>query len=397
MATGRTRRRTTRMLAVGTALSVVASAASSLAPATADAAGTASCVPYQLPGIAGVGTGQIMTMNDAGTYVGGVFDASGNGRAAIWTHTGADLARGWSLRVPDLPVPNTEFLDVNASGVMSGFSYDLGEGFVYDSNTGAFTLLPDFAGGFQTWTRRINASGVVTGSGRDAAGTPFAAIWRPPYTRAERVHAPGETQNWTDENGVHSQYGSETDGINDQGTVTGGTAHGGRVSDASFWAKQHLWRNYWSPLTQAFTKADNGPVTQLPAGYDQAYGFAINNAGLVVGGSLRDRDHFVMPAYWRNGVEHDLGAPADALDGFAYDVSQGGWATGGIDLPDMTRSWVWTGAGSLQLDAPLPGYDRSWSHGVDDHLGQVGGDSDNTSTGDSVPTVWQCPAGFSTA
>jgi uncharacterized membrane protein len=299
--------------------------------------------------------------------------------------------------VPDIPAVPAGFLDVNASGVMSGYSRRLAKGFVYDSNTGDFTWLPDFASGYDSWARRINASGVVTGNALDDAGTPYAAIWRPPYTNAERVHAPGENQNFTEPDGTHLKVGSQTNGINDQGTVAGSTFLGGPVHDVEQWTHSKQWRNAYAPVWQAFTRSGSGQVTQLPAGYDLAIGFAINNAGLVVGASLRNAPtptSWWVPAYWRNGVEHDMGAPADAADGIAYNVSQGGWATGGIDLPDTIRSFVWTGAGTMQLNEPLPGYDGSWSHGVSDVLHQVAGSSGPF--GNTTPTVWQCPADFTT-
>jgi hypothetical protein len=49
----------------------------------------------------------------------------------------------------------------------------------------------------------------------------------------------------------------------------------------------------------------------------------------------------------------------------------------------------------LQLNEPLPGYDESWSHGVSDALRQVAGSSIGPD-GTAVPTVWQCPASFTT-
>lgn len=384
-------RSTAAVLAAATATIGLVVASPSLAdPASAQT--ISPCVPYAMPGLAGVGSGAVMTMTDAGLYVGGVLDADGLGHAAFWTHAGTDLSSGWSLHVPDLPFTNTEFLDVNPSGVMSGFSYDSGEGFVYDSRTASLTVLPAYPGGFGQWARRINAAGVVAGSAQDASGVGYATIWRPPYNQPTRLHLPGEGQNLTLPDGTHTKIGSETDGINDQGTVAGVTSLGGPVHDVPQWSLTNQWRNAYAPLAQALTATADGNVQRLPAGYDQAFAFATNNTGLVVGASLRDGQHSFLPAYWRNGVEHDMGSPADAFDGVAYNLSQGGWATGGIDLPDGSRSFVWTGAGSLQINQPLPGQTDSWSHGVNDALHQIAG----TSYPDGTPTVWQCPAGFST-
>lgn len=153
---------------------VVASAAGQ--PALASTGDVSPCLPYQLPGLPGNGNGngEIAGMNDAGIYVGAVHDGPGVGLAAWWTHGGSDLNIGWTLHVPGF---RGEFLDVNPSGVMTGFNRDTGDSFVYDSNSGDFHVLPDFDGGYATYGRRINAFGVVSGSaGHDDAG--YAAIWR---------------------------------------------------------------------------------------------------------------------------------------------------------------------------------------------------------------------------
>jgi hypothetical protein len=379
------------VLAVSTAVGILSAAA----PPAAASMATSPCVPYRLPGMAGAGQGNVMWVNDSGVYAGSVADASGGPRPAWWTHSGSDMSVGWTLHVPDIPGTTfAEFLDVNPSGVMSGFAYDRSQGFVYNSNTAELTWLPGFGSGLGSWARRINASGVIAGSAADDTGTSYAATWRPPYAKAERVHAPGESQNVTFPDGTHVQVGSEVDGINDQGTVAGYTFLGGPVHDVDQYATTKQWRNGYAPLLQAFSKSASG-VTRLPAGYDQAFGFAINNAGLVVGASLRDANAGFLPAYWVDGVEHDMGAPADAIAGRGLGVSQGGWVAGYVRLPDATRSFVWTGAGSLQFNEPLPGYPSSLSHAANDVLHVVAGFSTDDSNA-PVPTVWQCPANFTT-
>ncbi len=376
-------RRNAQCLAVAVvAMSAAACAPGAVGPqAAAMTKAPGRCLPYQLPGMPGAGRGELMTMNDAGLYVGRVRDANGAGHAAWWTHAGSDPSRGWSLHVPDIPATEAEFLDVNLSGLMSGVSYDTKQGFVYDSNTGHFTWLPDFASGHQSWPRRINASGVVAGSADDAPGTSYAAIWRPPHTKAERVHLPDESKDITRPDGSHARGSSEIDGINDQGDMTGYTSLGTGPGDDN-------------AQLQGYTKSASGRLSRLP-GHDQAYGFAINNAGLVVGASLPDPNGGFLPAYWQNGVEHDMSAPAGAVSGRGADVSQAGWVVGRIVVHDSARSFIWTGAGTIQLNQPLPGYNESDSHGVSDTLHQVAGSS-SRSDGTRVPTVWQCPADFTT-
>jgi hypothetical protein len=376
-------RRQTQWLAIAVVAASVAACGPGVVarPAAAITKAMNRCLPYQLPGTPGAGGGELMTMNDVGLYVGRVRDASGARHAAWWTHSGADPSRGWSLHVPETPATDSEFLDVNKSGLMSGTSADTGRGFVYDSNTGNFTWLPDFASGHQSWARRVNASGVVAGSAADASGASYAAIWRPPYAKAERVHLPDEGKQITRPDGSHAKGSSEIDGINDQGDVAGYTSLGTGPDDGN-------------AQLRGYTKLASGQLTEL-AGHGQAYGFAINNAGLVVGASLPDPNGGFLPAYWQNGVEHDLTEPAGAVSGTGADVSQGGWVVGRIVVHDNARSFIWTGAGTIQLNEPLPGYDESESHGVSDALHQVVGSS-TRSDGTRVPTVWQCPADFTT-
>jgi hypothetical protein len=147
---------------------------------------------------------------------------------------------------------------------------------------------------------------------------------------------------------------------------------------------------------QAFTMSASGVVVLLPAGYDQAFGFAINNAGLVVGASMRDAAGRGSFRPTGETVSSTIWAPPRMRPTVPpINVSQGGWATGGIDLPNTQPSFVWTGAGTMQLNEPLPGYAGGWSHGINDSLLQVAGTSIR-SDGSNIPTVWQCPAGFTT-
>src|SRR5262245_37664699 len=107
----RRRRRALRvgaaMLAMTTRLAIVGASAS-YAAATDDNA--SPCVAYRLPALPGDGHGELITMNSAGIYIGGVRDGSG-AHAAWWTHAGSDLSAGWSLHVPDIPGTRTEFID----------------------------------------------------------------------------------------------------------------------------------------------------------------------------------------------------------------------------------------------------------------------------------------------
>lgn len=374
-------------------------------------AAVSACVPFALPAPDGW-QGRLMDVNDNGTYVGGLVDASGNGPAAFWTHTGTDPSSGFTVHTVDRPeVPNAELLDINSSGVATGFGYDTGRGFVYNTVTGEFHLLPDFgAGGSYVWPRRINDAGVVAGGAYAADGTEYAGTWAPPYNTATRLHVPDEEQvmTWTDP--VTGQVwtwkaGSEADGINNDGTVAVGYLqfrgeHFRRIAGNGRFA--HDLGNstpYDNNLTvnPPLEMTASGRVIQLnTSSGDAAYTFALNDTGTVVGDDITSWDPFTTrPVYWKGGREHDLGLPTDAQDGRALNIN-GDWATGGIEYPDgSSRSYIWTGSGSLQLGQPLPGFTNSWAHLVNAKLRQFGGESVSDTA--DVATVWQCPTSFSTS
>lgn len=376
-------------------------------PATA---ATSPCSPFALPVPAGWGA-ELMDVNDSGIYIGSAFEPDGTAHAAFWTHAGADPTAGFTLHLPDFPeAVGAELLDVNSSGVASGVNYNDGRGYVYDTVTGAFHLLPDVgAGDSQDWARRINDRGVVAGGSWSADGTEFATTWAPPYTTATRVHVPQENQayTWTDPS-TGQVYnwtgGSEATGINNDGTVAVSymqlkNLHPRRVSGNGRFAHDlgdSTPFDGMNTVSPPITMTASGRVTQLNTTGDQGYTFALTDDGLVVGDDITAWDPFTTrPVYWKGGMEHDLGMPANAQGGRALNVN-GTWATGGLDYPDgSSRAYVWTGAGSLQLGAPMPGYTSSWAHLVNQRLGQFGGSSSGAGMPESA-TVWQCPSGFST-
>ena len=364
----------------------------------ASAHAPASCTPHQLPGAPGAsGMGEVMWISDAGMYVGDVADTDGSFRATWWTHTGADLATGWTVHmVPGVPADSV-VNDVNGYGVMVGAAFDSSQSFIYDSRSGALTWLPELPGGSWTWGRRINASGEVSGGAGDKHGGELATVWLPPYTAATKLPNVGASQSIGTQDLAHDHMFSEADGLNDAGIASGVTSLGGRVQDPSFAARNGFWRGGIAPLLAPIEWRANGRPYRLPAGAHQGYAFAINNARTAVGWADRP-DYTSAPAYWLHGQVHDMGAPTDIMWGNAYGISQGGWAAGGYVLTDsVNRAFVWTGAGSLHAMDPLPGYRDSWAHAASDHFGQVGGFSSPDAAGPEVyPTVWQCPAGFTT-
>lgn len=162
-------------------------------------------------------------------------------------------------------------------------------------------------------------------------------------------------------------------------------------------AEQGFWRGGLAPLFQAVEWHASGQVDRLPAGLNQGFAFAIDNAGTVVGAAdfATSPQAWLAPAYWAGGQVHDMAMSGDIVFGTARSISRGGWATGGVDLADgSSRAFVWTGAGTLQVLDPVSGYTDGNAHAVNDRYGQVGGDSESDSG--QVGTVWQCPVGFTT-
>lgn len=383
----------------GAALAAFLVAGATLATGTraalADPA-TAPCTPYQLPGLpGGNGDGNVMWITDNGLYVGASTGADGNVHATWWTHTGADLATGWIIHTVPLPADNTEVLDVNRNGVMVGSDDDTGQSWVYDSQHGTLTWLPDLPGGSWNFGRRISTTGEVAGSADNQRGVGLATIWKPPYTSAYKLPDAGAGQSVGTQAGAHLTTFDEADGVNDSGTVVGDTTLGGHTQDTWYAARNGFWRDGLAPLIQAIEWHPNGQVDRLPAGLTQGQGFAINNAGTVVGAAdFAGQQAWLAPAYWQDGQLHDMGAPADVLYGIARGISSGGWASGQILFPYGDRGFVWTGSGKLLPLPMLPGFTESNAHAVNDVRRQTGGDSWNDTS--DVATVWQCPTGFTT-
>lgn len=378
-------------------------------PSQASAA-TAPCTPFELPAPKGW-DGQATTMNDAGILVGTVVDTDGVEHPAYWTPNGRSAADGYVLHQPDVPAAG-EFLDVNDAGTAVAFDDSTGQGFVYDTGTGAFRFLPDYAGGYNDRPRRINAHGVIAGVAIDADGNGFATTWSGSYGTARRVHAPGEEQQvrWVDPvDGTVYVYtnGSEADGIDDDGNLA-------VITNIPAPRLRHSGRHYWfthdlgsdEPIDAAddpvkpVVKTSSGRFQVLSSDTGEAYTFALATTGLVVGDNV-DVDTpdswITRPVYWKGGSEHDLGMPADAADGRALNIDDT-WVTGYVDYPDgTTRGWVWTGGGLLQILPNLPGYDRgSYSHGVNSRLRQFSGTALAAGSDRHVGVVWQCPGSFST-
>lgn len=381
------------------AATVVLSAGVLAAPASAaDGAPTAApCTPYALPGLpGGTGNGSILTVSNGGLYGGGAEDSSGTVRATYWTHAGSDMTSGWQAHQVPSGLVGDEIYDINSSGLMLGAIDDGPDttAYLFDPGTGKLTWLPGLGG--VAFGRRLSDTGLVAGYSTDATGQAYAVTWAPPYTAAHRLPVVGATQAvGGGQDGAHAKMFSEALGINDAGQAVGASSVGAPVPDTGMWARTRQWRGALAPLVEPMSWAPNGAPHKLPTGYSQGFAWAVNDAGTIVGDSDLGATTPPLPAYWQDGQYHNMAAGlTDVVFGDAYGL-RGSWAAGGVILPDSGRAFVWTGTGVLQTLAPLAGASDSWSHGPNEQLHQVGGQSDSDTQ--EIATVWQCPANFTTS
>jgi hypothetical protein len=357
----------------------------------------ASCTPHALPGLpGGTGNGEILTISDAGLYGGAAEDATGTVHAAYWTHSDPDPSKGWQIHAVPSGLSGDDVYDINRSGLMlGGEDSDTPAGYLYDPSTQHLTWLPSLGG--VAFGRRLNDAGVVAGYSTDATGQAFAVTWSPPYTAAHRLPVIGATQSLGGgREGSQVKMFSEALGIDDAGQVVGASVVGAPVPDTGMWARTRQWRGALAPLVEPISWAPTGAPHKLPTGYSQGFAWAANDAGTVVGSTDVDASITMMPAFWQDGAYHAMAAGlSDVVFGNAYGL-RGSWAAGGVGLADgSARAFVWTGSGVLRTLTPLPGATDSWSHGPNEALRQVGGESDDATH--QVATVWQCPTGFTTA
>jgi probable HAF family extracellular repeat protein len=236
---------------------------------------------------------------------------------AATTTTPSDIraASTFTYRVDDLGVlpgdGGSVATGINASGQVVGWSSE-GAGtraFLYTDGPG-MQLLPAPAGRPRAVARAVNDAGVVVGSA-NTGGTDLghAVRWTGgvaadlgtlgvgPYSEAYAINAAGAAVGYSYTEGAHldGTHGfmhttaagmtdltpggaAEAHGVNTSGQVTG-------------------WQN-----GQAFRWQD-GVLTELPVptGFEQSFGFAINDAGQVAGSTVSASGNTQRPFRWTPG------------------------------------------------------------------------------------------------
>ena len=373
-----------RTTTAATALAVVATTWTGAALAAAPAAaGPSACGIRLLPTLDTSGAnrgGEVLAFAGDGLAVGGSQDASGTQRATYWVD---GIAHGVPVDLVD-----GELLDVNDAHVAVGDGYDAGadryRGFVADLDTGAVTWLPGI-GGDWAGARRVNEAGVAVGDGTTANGFAHPLRWSPPYATAVRLPRVGGSADGS------SAWAA---GVNNRGDAVGSTVRGRLTRDRRDYggidSREHagdLDPVAWTPKVLNLQEA--GPA---------AHAFNVNDARRAVGFADVDAIQTTVAAYWSldDRKLHRMGEPVPGMwSSVALGVSDGGWATGSVQMPNEEfaerHAFVWTGTGDLLM---LPTLEGDWdattsnAHAVSDARDQVGG---MLWVGDrSAPAIWGC-------
>jgi probable HAF family extracellular repeat protein len=134
-----------------------------------------TAAPTVLPGTVARGQGIAFGLNDGGTVVGGVADASREFVPASWPRRRGPV----TLRVHGVENPGVA-RDVNAAGQVAGVGRATAEGVEqavrWDAG-GRARLLGTLPGGTASAAYAVSARGRVTGEARDADGVPHAFVW----------------------------------------------------------------------------------------------------------------------------------------------------------------------------------------------------------------------------
>jgi uncharacterized membrane protein len=103
-------------------------------------------------------------------------------------------------------------------------------------------------------------------------------------------------------------------------------------------------------------------------GYDYAVATDVNNAGLIVGYSMR-KPMVTEPVLWRRGRIQAIDVPAGQSEGNAEAVNEHGQIAGESIIP-MNRAFVWARGRPTDLGLPAGSYSRA--NGINNHGRIVG-------------------------
>lgn len=374
------RRTITATAALAFAAATWAAAVLTAAPASAVPSGCGIDLLPSLDGSGGNSGGEVLAFASDGLAVGASRDASGVLRPTYWLD---GVAHGLPVAVED-----GGLLDVNDHHVAVGDGYDPAtdryRGYVADLDSGTVTWLPGI-GGEWGGARRINESGVAVGDGAAANGFAHPLRWSPPYAKAERMPRVG---------GAGDGSSAWAAGINNRGDAVGSTIRGRLTPDRRDYGGVDA-REHWGDLDPV---AWTPRILNLEEAGPGAHAFNVNDDRRAVGYADVDAIQYTVAAYWSldDARVHRMGDVVEGMQAsFALGVSDGGWATGAVEMPNedfpLWHAFVWTGSGDLLM---LPTLDGDWdtvtsiTHAVSDAQDAVGGTLwvDDT----SVPTIWRC-------
>jgi probable HAF family extracellular repeat protein len=258
----------------------------------------------------------------------------------------------------------------------------------------------------------INNSGFVAGGDGNDNGDAAAFGWTPnngmgllkglnlTYSGAYAMNRTGQivgvsqTKNgghaflWTRDGGAQDLGtlggpSSVATGINDSGEVVGYSDTPSGVTHAFLW-------------TQSAGMQDLNALSKKQCPACQAYAFAINNAGVIVGEIGAHINAHMYPFIWKNGSLRNLGV----LSG--NEENGGGVALGVNDLGQVVgeastaardqHAFLWTEAGGMQDLGTLPGCTSSTAQGINTS-GQIVGNCEQ-SDGTERAFIWSSQMGM---
>lgn len=119
-------------------------------------------------------------------------------------------------------------------------------------------------------------------------------------------------------------------------------------------------------LGGASARAQQYSVTDLGKVATSSTAHAMNNAGQIVGAIGGAHGDDLTAFFWHGNASRQIGRPShsDYSEGFA--INNAGTVVGSANLPDGMRAFSWTNGGKLSELAPLAGDSSSTAYGIND-------------------------------